>query len=53
MSELMDFIRDNYLSIIIVVSFVIILLVVINIRGIDLNAPKPESKLVQQVTFYS
>jgi hypothetical protein len=26
------------------------LLVLINIKGVDLNAPKPESKLVQQVT---
>jgi hypothetical protein len=53
MSEYMDFIRENYLSIIIIVSFVLILLVAINIRGIDLNAPKPETKLVQQVTVYS
>ncbi len=53
MSELMEFIRENYLSIMTIVLFVIILLVVINIRGIDLNAPKSESKLVQQVTFYS
>jgi hypothetical protein len=32
------------------VVVVLFLLVLINIKGVDLNAPKPESKLVQQVT---
>jgi hypothetical protein len=35
---------------ILIVIVVLGLLVIINIRGIDLNPPKPESKLVQQVT---
>ena len=33
----------------IIVIIVFILLVIINIKGINLNEPKPESKLVQQV----
>ena len=50
MSEIIDFIKENYLSISIIVVVVIFLLVVIDIKGLDLNPPKPESKLVQQVT---
>ena len=50
MSEIVDFIRENTYEIIIIVLVVIFLLVLINIKGIDLNAPKPESKLVQEVT---
>lgn len=46
MSEIVDFIKE----IIIIVVVVLFLLVLINIKGINLNAPKPESKLVQQVT---
>lgn len=48
MSELIDFIHENYLKIGIVI--VLFLLVVIELKDIDLNPPKPESKLVQQVT---
>lgn len=50
MSEIVDFIKQNAQGIIIIVLTVLILLVLINIKGIDLNAPKPKSKLVQQVT---
>ena len=50
MSEILDFISDNYLSISIIVVIVLILLVVMNIKGINLNVPKPDLKLVQQVT---
>lgn len=50
MSEIIEFIKANYLSISIIVVVVLFLLVVIDIKGIDLNPPKPESKLVQQVT---
>jgi hypothetical protein len=50
MSEIVDFIKENAKEIVIVVVIVLFLLVLINIKGIDLNAPKPESKLVQQVT---
>lgn len=50
MSEIIEFMRDNYLAIIIIVSTVLILLVIIELKGIELNLPKPDSKLVQQVT---
>jgi hypothetical protein len=53
MSELMNFIRENYLGIIVVVSVVLLMLVIISVKGLNLNEPKPESKLVQQVTVYS
>ena len=50
MSEVVDFMRENYLAIVIIVSVVLFLLVVIDLKDIDLNPPKPDSKLVQQVT---
>lgn len=50
MSEIADFIKENFISIAIIVISVLLLLVTIKIKEIDLNAPKPESKLVQQVT---
>ena len=50
MSEIVDFIKENIKEIAIIVVVVLFLLVLINIKGVDLNAPKPESKLVQQVT---
>ena len=50
MSEIVDFIKENIKEIVIIVVIVLFLLVLINIKGLDLNAPKPESKLVQQVT---
>ena len=42
-------IKENFLSIAIIVVVVLLLLVIIKIKEIDLNPPKPESKLVQQV----
>jgi predicted negative regulator of RcsB-dependent stress response len=50
MSEIVDFIKENFKMIILIVIVVLLLLVFINIKGIDLNEPKPESKLVQEVT---
>ena len=50
MSEIVDFIKENAQEIVIIVVVVLFLLVLINIKGVDLNEPKPESKLVQQVT---
>jgi hypothetical protein len=50
MSEIVDFIKENSQMIILIVIVVLGLLVIINIKGIDLNPPKPESKLVQEVT---
>jgi hypothetical protein len=50
MSEIMDFIKENYLNIAIIVVSVLFLLAIIQFKEIDLNPPKPETKLVQQVT---
>ena len=50
MSEIINFIKENYVSIAVVVSVIFSLLIIISIIGWDLNPPKPESKLVQQVT---
>jgi hypothetical protein len=50
MSEIIDFIKENMQEVVIIVVVVLLLLVLINIKGVDLNTPKPESKLVQQVT---
>ena len=50
MSEIIDFIKENYVSIAVVVSVIFALLIIISIIGWDLNPPKPESKLIQQVT---
>ncbi len=49
MSGIVAFIKENYVSISIIVVVVLLLLVIIKIKGINLNPPKPESKLVQQV----
>lgn len=53
MSEIVDFLKENARQIIIIVVIVLFLLVLINIKGINLNEPKPESKLVQSVTVES
>lgn len=50
MSKIQDFIKENIQGILLIVITVILLLVFINIKGINLNASKPKSKLVQQVT---
>jgi len=50
MSEIVDFIKGNMQEIVIIIVVVLFLLVLINIKGINLNKPKPESKLIQQVT---
>ena len=50
MSQIIDFIKENLKFILFIVFVVFGLLVIINIKGIELNPPKPESKLVQQVT---
>lgn len=47
---MVEFIKDNYLNILIIVIIVLCLLVIINLKGINLNPPKPESKLLQEVT---
>ena len=50
MTEITEFIIENKQEIIILIGIVLILLVIINIKGINLNEPKPESKLIQEVT---
>lgn len=50
MSQIIDFMKDNLKMILFIVFVVFGLLVMINIKGIDLNPPKTETKLVQQVT---
>ena len=50
MSEIVNFIKENYVSIAVLVSVIFSLLIIISIIGWNLNPPKPELKLVQQVT---
>ena len=50
MNELIIFIKESYQIIILIILVVLLLLVLINIKGINLNEPKPESKLIQEVT---
>ena len=50
MSEIIDFIKENYVSISVVVSVIFALLIIISIIRWNLNPPKHELKLVQQVT---
>jgi hypothetical protein len=49
MNVFFSFIKENYISIAVIVSIVFVLLIIISIKGWDLNPPKPESKLVQEV----
>ena len=50
MSKIIDFIKENYVSIAVLVSIGFAGLIIISIIGWNLNPPKPESKLIQQVT---
>lgn len=50
MSEIVDFLKTNAYEILTIVIVIVCLLVLINLKGLDLNAPKPETKLVQEVT---
>jgi len=50
MSDIGDFIKQNVLSILIIVFVVLGLLVVINLKGINLNASGPPTHLIQEVT---
>ena len=50
MEELMGFVKENIISIGVIVVVVLLLLVIIELKDIDLNPPKPDSTLVQQVT---
>ena len=50
MSNLVDFFKNNYLNIVIIIVVVIGLLVIISIKDINLNAPVQPTHLVQTVT---
>lgn len=50
MNEIVEFVKENYLNIGIIVTIVLVLLVIMSIKGINLNQKNPDSKLVQQVT---
>ena len=50
MSEIVILIKENSTEIIVIVVVVLFLLVVMNIKGINLNKPKTDTKIVQQVT---
>ena len=49
MIEIVNFIKENYVSIAVIISVIFALLIIISIREWDLNPPKPESKLIQEV----
>jgi hypothetical protein len=49
MNEFIAFIKENYISIAVIVSIIFVLLLIISIKEWDLNPPKPDSKLVQEV----
>jgi hypothetical protein len=51
MSELLDFVKENIKKIVFIIIVVLFLLVLINIKDINFNNTKPESKLVQEVTI--
>jgi len=49
MNNLIDFIKENGKLIIIIIIIIFFLLTLVKILNIDLNPPKVDSKLVQQV----
>ena len=49
MNIICSFLKDNYISIAVIVTIVFVLLIIISIREWDLNPPKPDTKLVQEV----
>ena len=50
MNQIILFLKENYVSIAVIVSVIFALLIIISIREWDLNPPKPDSKLVQSIT---
>jgi hypothetical protein len=50
MSQISDFMHQNYISILIVIVIISSLMLLISIKGWDLNPPPPDSKLVQEIT---
>lgn len=51
MDDIIDFFKNNYLNIGIIIFIVIVLLVIISLMGINFNTPLPPTHLVQSVTF--
>ena len=49
MNEFVMFMKENYISIAVIVSIIFVLLIIISIREWNLNPPKPDTKLVQEV----
>jgi hypothetical protein len=49
-NELLGFVKENYVSIAIIVTIFFALLIIISIKEWNLDPPKPESRLVQEVT---
>ena len=49
MNEFVVFIKENYISIAVIIAIIFALLLIISIREWNLNPPKPNSKLVQEV----
>jgi len=49
MNIIYSFFKDNYIGIAVIVTIVFVLLIIISIREWDLNPPKPDTKLVQEV----
>ena len=47
----LDFIKDNIIPISVIIAVILSLLAFFNLKGINLNPPKPESKLVHSVTI--
>ena len=42
---------NNYITIAIIVCVILGILIFIDVKDIDLNSPKPPSKLVEEVTY--
>lgn len=50
MDDLVIFIKENYFTILLIVFVVFALMALFEIKGINLNTPKVETHLIQQVT---
>jgi len=50
MDIIITFFKENYITIIVIIIIVLIILLLITITGYNLNTPKPNLKLIQEVT---
>jgi len=53
MNDFIEFMINNYITIAIIVCVILSVLIFIDVRDIDLNSPKPATKLVEEVTYYA